>query len=345
LKINAINFNPSNAQTNSTTNGTNEFTFFTPQKSEEVPAEIKPMQNISDEEIERKRYIIENIPKTYTVKPGDTANSIAKAHNISVNYLLSYNGLKGNEILTPNKTVFKIPSARMAKNIYSINDVAKAMGVSQNFIKNLKKFEDGQKTNGTLYRENEFHNTPYIDSEGNKTIGIGHVMKKGDKSYLTNKQVLKTFTNDLLTMEENLWSIIGKSNYEKLPQPIKEALLDMTFNKGTAIIENSEGFIWCLKNGKYEAAINKMTDIRSYKGNEMSGLAKRRLFDIATACKIYNGNIPNSNLATAQNLYKKGIELLRQECKENNLNFENQLVGYNNEIQNLWGDKIKLINQ
>jgi len=342
LKINTINFYENNNKSNSLANyNNNELTFFSATKNNESPSEIKPMQNISDTEIERKNYIAETPHKTYTVKSGDTANSIARKHNISVNYLLSYNKMSKNEILSPGKTILKIPSARKAKNINSINDVAKAIGVSGDFIKNLKRIEDGKKDNGHYYSENEFHNSPYMDSEGNMTIGIGHVIKKGDKRYLTNKQVLETFANDLLAVEENLWSILGgKRNYEKLPQPIKEALLDMTFNKGTAILENSEGLVWCLKNEKYEAAINKMTNIKSLKGNEMSGLAKRRLFDIATACKMYNGNIPNTNLATAQNLYKKGVDLLRAEYGNE---FKNQIVGYNNYIKQIWGNKIKLI--
>ncbi len=345
MEISAINFNYNNAKSNSTTNNNSEFSFFTPKASEDIPAEIKLMQNITDADIERKKYIIETTPKTYTVKSGDSASSIARAHGISVNYLLAYNSLTGNEILTPGKTTLRIPSTRNAKNISSINDVAKAMGVSANFIKNLKKIEDGKKSDGTLYRENEFHNTPYIDSEGHKTIGIGHVMKKGDRSYLSDKQVLETFTKDLLAAEENLWSVIGKSNYEKLPPPLKEALLDMTFNKGTAILENSEGLVWCLKNGKYEAAINKMTNITSLNGNEMSGLAKRRLFDISVACQMYNGNIPNSNLTTVQHLYNKGIKLLKIECQQKNLPFENILTGYNKDVKAMWGDKIKLITQ
>lgn len=50
-------------------------------------------------------------------------------------------------------------------------------------------------------------------------------------------------------------------------------------------------------------------------GKEMSGLSKRRLFDISTAMKIYHGKVPQSNINTAQNVYNRGIELLRAECK------------------------------
>ena len=47
-----------------------------------------------------------------------------------------------------------------------------------------------------------------------------------------------------LKWKKNLWSVLGgKKNYDKLPQSIKEALLDMTFNKGTAIIEDTKGLV------------------------------------------------------------------------------------------------------
>ena len=296
----------------------------------------------SFEEIVRKDYVKETKNYEYKVKQGDNYSTIADKFNVGVNYLLKINNLTGKEVLSIGQ-VINIPPTRTPQNINSIADVAKAMGVSQDFIKNLKQLEDGYKENGKPFGDNEFHNTAYTDSEGHRTIGIGHVLQKNDKKKLSNKEVLTTFTNDLLIAEENIWAALGsKKNYDKLPQGIKEALLDMTFNKGTAILEDSEGLIWCLKNQKYEAAINKMTHAKSLKGNEMSGLCKRRLFDMSLACKIYNGNIPNSNIATVQNLYNQGIELLKKECKKSGANFENQLVGYNNEVRKYWGNLIKL---
>ena len=86
-----------------------------------------------------------------------------------------------------------------------------------------------------------------------------------------------------------------------------------------------------------------MTDNRSVATKkEMSGLSKRRLFDMALAAEMYDGNPPESVIRTAQQVYNRGIELLKAECREKGLNFENQLVGYNNDVKNYWGSKIKL---
>lgn len=319
---------------------------FKPSNKEPMANEIGYFKDINEKEIARQKYIQETVNSVHEVKDGENYSSIANQYNIGVNYLLSVNGLTGKETLSIGQEL-KIPNSRNAVNITQLSDVAKAMGVSEEFIQKLKLIEDGYKDDGTPYGDHEFHNTPYYDM-GRKTIGIGHLMQDGDKKRMTNWEVLNTFGDDLLKMEENLWVVLGgKENYDKLPQGIKEALLDMTFNKGTAILENTEGLIWCLKNEKYEAAINKMTDIKSLDGKELTGLCKRRLFDISRACTIYgDGPIPETNLNTIRDVYAKGRKLLEELCKESKLKFENQIVGYDKDIRAYLGDEIysKIIN-
>lgn len=322
-------------------------------KSQETSSrEIPLLSDISDEQIQqnntRGKYIktVQNAP--YKVKSGDSASKIAEKFGVEYASILAANGLDVKSRLRVGQ-VLKIPPTRTPQNINSLQDVAKAMGVSSDFVLKLKRLEDGPDK-----KDNQFWNYTYDDATGKKsngrnvkgteTIGIGHVWKKGEPRTINNKQVLELCAKDMLKMEDHLRILMGgQKNYDKLPSPIKEALLDMTFNKGTDIIKNSEGLLWCLKNGKYEAAINKMTNNRSAKTNkELSGLSKRRLFDIATACKMYNGKIPQSNLNTAQNVYNRGIELLRKEYPDKS-DFNSMLAGYNKDVQALWGSKIKLI--
>lgn len=315
------------------------------QKSD--PNEIKMAQDLSDEQIrinsERAKYITNVKNPAHKVKSGETGEAIANKYGVEIRSLLALNGLTPETIkkIRAGQTL-KIPDTRKLTNVKNLNDIAKSMGVSLDFIKRLKHVEDGD-----TFGDNKFHNTPYKDKNGVLTIGIGHVVKKGDPQKLTNAQVCELCAKDFLRMEENLQVLLGgKKNYDKLPQAIKEALLDMTFNKGTAIIENTEGLLYCLKAGKYEAAINKFTNNKSTKtGKEMSGLSKRRLFDISTAFKMYNGKIPQSNLNTAQQVYNRGVQLLRAECQQSGANFKHQLAGYNHDVQGYLGDKIKLIKE
>ena len=327
--------------------------------SQSSSGEIPMMRDISDEQIEtdskRSRYLKITQHVDHTLKAGETPSTLARKYNVEERVILMLNGLSKEDAtkLQIGQTL-KIPPTRTARNINNLNDAASALGVSVDFVKRLKRIEDGLDANKKPFPDNKFHNTPYRDDEGNLTIGIGHVVKRCEKTKLTNKEVLELFVNDMLKMEENLWDVMGgKQNYDKLPQSIKEALLDMTFNKGTAIIEKSPGLVWALKNGKYEAAICKMTNNKSQEGREMSGLSKRRLFDISTAAKMYRGNPPQSIINTAQQVYNRGVELLKAESTKAYNKFknpgislqeyiQNQLVGYNAHAKEYMGDKIKL---
>lgn len=285
----------------------------------------------------RSNYITTVNNPSYKVKSGDNMEKIAKKYGVEVRALLEANGMTKNNANLKIGQILKIPPTRKIKNINTLQDVANALGVSKDFIVKLKRLEDGN------IGDNKFHNTPYDDGGGVMTIGIGHVLKSNDPRKLTNKQVLELYAKDLLRMEDNIAVLLGgQKNYNKLPAPIKEALLDMVFNKGTAILENTEGLLYCLKNGKWESAINKFTYNKNFKGKELSGLNKRRLFDISIACKMYKGKIPASNLKTIQQVYNRGVQLLRQECKKSGKNFANQIHGYNKEIQGYFGNTVKI---
>lgn len=339
MKIFGAKFNENNSFNIGTGQSHSDVEIFNGYSKETHSNEILIMPDISDSDIKRQKYIQTTKSRTYKVVSGDNISKIAEKFGVETNYLLSANNL--NEKTGANLKlgqIIKIPETRKVKNVKNLKDVSLALGVSENFIKNLKKIEDNAQLG-----PNEFHNTPYKDKAGVETIGIGHALRKGESRYLSDEEVCSLLAKDLLKAEENLYALIGdKQKYNKLPKELKEALLDMVFNKGTSIIEDTSGLLWCLKNGKYEAAINKFTHNKSAKtGKAMSGLNKRRLFEISLACKMYNGNIPQSNMNTIQQLYKQGTELLRNECRAQNLKFENILVDYQKEVSRYFDNKIK----
>lgn len=51
----------------------------------------------------------------------------------------------------------------------------------------------------------------------------------------------------------------------------------------------------------------------------LSGLDKRRLFEIAHASKIYKNNIPKEIISSAQNLYNRGLYFLSIETQNQDL--------------------------
>jgi len=304
--------------------------------------EITMMSEMTDEQIQirqnREKYFDYKKNPNHKVQKNETLEKIAQKYEVSLYELMELNGLNDKSVIRLGQTL-KIPPTRKIKNVKNLSDIASAMGVSSEFLKRFKRIEDSQNL-----PDNKFHNVPYKDSNGVLTIGIGHAVRAGEKQKLTDAEVCQLCVRDLLAAEDSIKHSIGKSAYEKLPQSVREALLDMVFNKGESVIQKSEGLSYCLKVGKYEAAINKMTYNKATKtGKEMAGLSKRRLFDISVAIKGYKGGkIPQSNINTIQNVYNRGVELLRQECKEKNWNFKNQLEAYNKEVQSYFGNLVKI---
>lgn len=346
LKLYLFTPAPTTVKSGSAEKGTKIVPMVQGKTSSSKPNEITAMSEISDVQVqlnqERSKYIIEIKNPDYTVKPKDTYASIAKKFDVDLSTLFAQNGIDKNSVksLSVGQTL-KIPPTRKIKNVKNMKDIAKAMGVSLDFIKKLKRLESSPKFN-----ENEFHNLPYRDKAGVLTIGIGHVIRKGDSHKLTNEQVCELCAKDLFNLEQKITVLLGgRKVYEKLPPSLKEAVLDLVFNKGPGTLEKTSGLVYCLKSGKYEAAINKLTFNKSIAtGKEMSGLSKRRLFDISLAIKMYKGKVPQSIINTIQKVYDRGIELLRKEVP-NRKSFLNILGGYNLEVKSYFGDvKINFIN-
>lgn len=296
-------------------------------------------REISDEEIARENArnkfvkITKNPP--YTIKAGDTAESIAKKFNVSPDAIIALNSLDEKSLKIGK--VIKIPETRTVKNVKNINDVAKATGFSLEYLKSLEIME-------------EKHNKIYTDKNGVKTIGIGHALSNSEAKRFVGKNLLDSqiytmLAQDLLVREQNIKMIVGDAAYKKMPQPVKDAVMDFVFNRGETIFENKKDLVDSLKKGDYKSAISQMdTDysVMKFKSSEelqaymakfkdkrifvvekdgktlrkyLSGLDKRRLFEIAHASKIYKNNIPKEIISSAQNLYNRGLYFLSIETQ------------------------------
>lgn len=328
-------------------------------------------REISDEEISREnaRNKFVKITKNpdYTIKKGDTAASIAGKFGVSAEALLKLNSLDEKN-LKIGETV-KIPEKRTAKNVKNINDAAKAAGLSVEYLTALEKLE-------------EKHNKIYTDKNGVKTIGIGHALsaeeiKKYSGKTLSDTQIYTMLAQDLLDREQNVRALIGDGAYKKMPQPLKDSVMDFVFNRGETLFENRPGLINALQKGDYKSAISKMdTDYsvmkfsspeklkeytNKFKDKRMfviekdgktlrkylSGLDKRRLFEISHASRIYNGSIPADILKSAQNVYNRGLYFMSLEAHNNIIpknSYKNVKTEYNTQVNEWFNGKIKLKN-
>ena len=111
----------------------------------------------------REKYVEVSEPSVYVVKSGDSPARIAKKHGISTRRLLAFNNMDEKSLIYPNDTLL-IPESFTAKNIESLEDVAKMSGISEDYLETLIDFE-------------KFHNKIYKDRNGNETIGIGHLVR------------------------------------------------------------------------------------------------------------------------------------------------------------------------
>lgn len=326
-------------------------------------------REISDAEItkenERNKFIKIIKNPDYTIKEGDTAGSIAAKFGVSADAVLALNSLEEKNLQIGQK--IKIPQRRVAENVRNINDVAKATGVSLEYLKSLEQLE-------------EKHNEVYTDKNGVKTIGIGHALDEKElKKYygktLSNTQIYTLLAQDLIDRDENIKFLVGEAAYKKMPDQVKDAVSDFVFNRGETMFENRQGLIDALKKGDYKSAISKMdTDysVMKFPSHEkliaymnkfkdkrifviekdgktlrkyLSGLDKRRLFEISHASKIYKGNIPAEILSSAQKIYNRGLYFMGIEAHNGTIPksaYNNVKSEYNSYVSDWFDGKIKL---
>ncbi len=230
-----------------------------------------------------------------------------------------------------------------------MSDVASVTGLSQEYINNLKKLED---TPG--FGLDEFHTKAYQDKNGNWTIGVGHLIKpdemaKYKDATLSKAQVCNLLAEDLQVRVKNLKAILGADTYEKMPIELRDAVMDFTFNRGETTIKNHPGFVDAIKKGDYAKAISLMNiDYSTVKNKDgtskkvyLTGMVKRRLFEIHLASRIYKGKLPKSVKDAAQNLYNNGLKYMQTEFKDEKRR-ANIKAGYNEYVKELFGNDIVL---
>ena len=232
-------------------------------------------------------------------------------------------------------------------SVEDLSDVEKVTGLSEEYLEALTQME-------------EVHEEPYRDKNGNLTVGVGHVIKAGERAKypegetISEEEIYQLLAKDMYVRVQNVKDMLGDSEYENMPQPLKDAVMDFVFNRGEGTFKTREGLIEALRKGDYASAISKLdVDYSLVKNKQgktvrrhLSGLNKRRLFEMSHACKIYDGDIPDEVLKSANNVYKRGLYFLKQEAKEDEKikkAYKNIKAEYN-ELTDEWFDgKIKLI--
>ena len=261
-------------------------------------------------------------PGVHYVKAGDTFEKIEKLYGFSKGELRNYStNSKLTNLKAGNKV--QLPERVQVRNISTKNDVARALGISSDFIDHMESIE---KKRTRLYD----------DGAGNATVGIGHhafgsFEKKFYKNRtLSNKEIYQLLAKDLAKAKNTIIKSIGQDAYDKLSVNQKEALMDYVFNRGKDAFRSSD----CapLRNALKNAAIHMYTPHTLKNDSTRLGVSKRRLYEIHHFC---GGKITKNIQQKVQQLYDAGL-------KSSSARNDSVLAGHNKEVKELFGNKIKL---
>lgn len=95
----------------------------------------------------------------------------------------------------------------------------------------------------------------YADSRGFKTIGYGHLWKKGDPKSLTQKQAEELFNKDYRVHKKHAENIPG---YGKANANQKKALINLTYNMGANWYKKFPKFTKAFEEGNHVEAANQL---------------------------------------------------------------------------------------
>ena len=165
---------------------------------------------------EQEKYLTKTPATIHVVKRGENPSSIASKYNVSLRRLQAANSWTSKSIIHPSDTVI-IPESFTVKNVKTMEDVSKLIGLGENYLKNLKDFEK------VLYKSKD-------DRNGNPTIGIGHWIQPYESTKYTGKtisdaDVYELLGKDLLDCDLDLRTGIDNTVYDSLPLHLKESIL------------------------------------------------------------------------------------------------------------------------
>lgn len=105
----------------------------------------------------------------------------------------------------------------------------------------------------------------YKDSRGNPTVGIGHLITPSDKikSVYTEGEIRTFFHKDCSAAVKIARDTF--SNFDELPDNIKEIIVSLSFNLGRGGINKFKNFKTAIGNKQYKVAANELKSSMWYK--------------------------------------------------------------------------------
>lgn len=105
-----------------------------------------------------------------------------------------------------------------------------------------------------IERHEGYRATPYIDSVGVQTIGIGHNLHKP----LSRTAIIQILRDDLADAVNDCLHAFPW--YADLSEPRQRAIVNMCFNLGLPKLQKFTKFLQAMELGNYDTAANEMLD-------------------------------------------------------------------------------------
>ena len=129
-----------------------------------------------------------------------------------------------------------------------------------------------------LENDEGYETAIYTDTEGHKTVGIGHLIVSDDEEHgksvgheVTNKRVQELFEQDLGIALESCKDVF--SDFGTLPEEAQRVIANMMFNLGKPGFEKFQKFIANVEAGKWNKAADEMVNSKWY--TQVKGRSQR----------------------------------------------------------------------
>lgn len=241
-------------------------------------------------------------------------NSSIQKDNKTASAKKSQVAVPKHDVVKPNANVASIISKFKGGNIsidqvHDMKSVARYTGISERYIRDILVGIEG-KNNWPLTKAEYDGVADKKHPKGYLTIGFGHTSLTGEPivyegMVISSKQAYQILANDIMTAKKYA-KYYGGDAYNNAPNSIKNAMIDLVFNKGPGAI--NENLKANLNKGYFHSAA-----LRTWYITNNVGLQKRNIYRFIEACKNLTTNerrnaisrFRNEHLLAMQNVFKK----------------------------------------
>ena len=137
---------------------------------------------------------------------------------------------------------------------------------------------DDEALRAELTRDEGYRTAIYTDTEGFKTVGIGHLIIAGDPEHgkpvgteVTDERVQKLFTQDLGIALKDCTEVF--SDFGTYPEEAQRVLANMMFNLGKSKFQAFKKCIAAVEDCDWNTAADEMVDSKWY--GQVKGRSRR----------------------------------------------------------------------